>query len=244
MTLLRNSPAAAPALADSPAPEKKAAVIIAGLFFIVLLGGAAIIPLDSGAIATGTVIVSGRRQAVQHKEGGIVSRLLAQEGRRVRKGDPLLIIASTDIAASERGVTAEVLTLLAQRERLKAERDGLPTMAAPVEYAAMAPRERALAEQALREQRRIFDAKRGSISAQQDVLVQRRRQNREQVVGIDRQMISNREQRRLLEDELRGMRELEKKGFAATNRIRALERNAAALDGEYGAYQARRSEVR
>ena len=51
-------------------------------------------------------------------------------------------------------------------------------------------------------------------------------------------MTSNREQQRLLSDELTGMRRLLPEGFVAVNRIRAMERSAAELDGQYGALRA------
>lgn len=232
------------ALPDSPAAERKSALVITGLFFGLLLGGAALVPLDSGAVAAGTVTVSGNRQAVQHREGGIVSRLAVSEGQSVRKGQVLLVIASGELAANERGMTAEYYGLLAQRERLRAERDGLNAIPVPPEFSTLTPAERPAAELALSEQRRIFSARGGSIGAQQGVLMQRRRQNQEQVLGIDQQVTSNREQRRLLEDELAGMRALEKRGFASTNRIRQLERAAASLDGDFGEFKARQAQVR
>ena len=66
----------------------RAMVIVAVLF-----GGfgtwAAVAPLDSGIVASGTVIVDGRRRLVQHQEGGVIERLLVGEGDRCRAGpDP------------------------------------------------------------------------------------------------------------------------------------------------------------
>ena len=45
------------------------------IFFVIFLGWAALAPLDAGAYAQGQIAVSGNRQAVQHREGGVVSAL-------------------------------------------------------------------------------------------------------------------------------------------------------------------------
>ena len=76
--------------ADAPGSEIKRGGIIAGLFFVGLLGLAAFVPLDSGAYGEGVVAVSGSRQAVQHREGGIVTSLHVTEGQTVTKGEELL----------------------------------------------------------------------------------------------------------------------------------------------------------
>ncbi len=51
-------------------------------------------------------------------------------------------------------------------------------------------------------------------------------------------MRSNKEQQRLIGEELDGLRTLLPKGFVSINRVRGMERDAAALDGTYGAYRA------
>ena len=61
------------ASASNPRREIRRGLLIAGCFFGVLLGGAALIPLHAGTVAQGIVSVSGSRQLVQHREGGILS---------------------------------------------------------------------------------------------------------------------------------------------------------------------------
>jgi HlyD family type I secretion membrane fusion protein len=223
---------------DDLAREKWLAGGVAALFFVVFLGWAAMVPLDSGALASGTVTVSGSRQAVQHRDGGIVSAIHVQEGSVVRKGQVLLSISAGEIHAAERGLTAELFSLLAQRQRLLAERDGLGRMTPPAEFAGLTGPDRLLAQTAWDAQLRQFGTRNASAGAQKNVLTRKSRQTDEQIRGYRRQIQAINEQRRLLAEELKGMREIAAKGFAATNRIRALERSAAALDGEYGALTA------
>ncbi len=224
--------------ADAPRRELKIGGSIAAFFFVGFLGWAALVPLDAGAFAEGVVAVSGNRQAVQHRDGGIVTSLHVTEGQRVEKGDVLLQISASEIVAAERGLTGEVMALLALRARLLAERDGLPSVAEPPEFADLGEADRLLADDAMQGQRILFEARRNSIETERGVLSQRIRQHSQQINGYRHQMSANDEQQRLIGEELEGLRSLVSRGFVSLNRIRQIERTAAELDGNHGAYQA------
>ena len=224
--------------ADRPHRELRIGGLIVAFFFIGMLGWASLTPLDAGAYAPGVIAVSGSRQAVQHREGGIVTDLHIVEGQTVKKGEPLLTISASELVAVERGLTGEVIALLAQRARLNAEFGGLRGVAEPAEFASLAPGDRALAAEALRGQRQLFEARRNSVQTQRNVLRQRMRQHSEQVNGYSYQMNSNKVQQQLIGEELDGLRTLLPKGFVSINRVRSMERAAAELDGSYGAYRA------
>ena len=230
--------APAAAASDSPRPELVVGGVVIALFFVLFLGWAAFAPLDAGAFAQGQVAVSGNRQSVQHREGGVVTALHVAEGDRVRQGDVLIELSSGELTATERGLTGQVMALLAQRARMVAERDGLRSIPSPPEFADLPAADRPLAEEAMRLQRLQFAARRSGRSTETGVLSQRVGQLDQQVVGLQRQIASNIEQRRLIEEELEGLRSLAAQGFAPQNRVRALERNAAALDGELGSLRA------
>ena len=230
------APAAPPP--DTPRREAMIGGIIAGLFFVLFLGWAALAPLDAGAYAPGKIVVSGSRQAVQHRDGGVVSALHVREGDVVEQGAVLVEISAGELRATERGLTGQVLALLAQRSRLVAERDGLDAVPTPPEFSSLTGADAALAAEALQLQRRQFSARGGSRSTQVGVLNQRIQQLQQQIIGIQRQIDSNREQRRLIGEELQGMRDLADQGYAPMNRVRALERQAAAYDGEEGSLRA------
>jgi HlyD family type I secretion membrane fusion protein len=223
---------------DWPLKEFRTGGIIAGVFFLGLLGWAALTPLDAGATAQGVVAVSGSRQAVQHRDGGVVTQLSVVEGQLVRQGDVLLKISASELVAEERGLTGETLALIAERTRLIAERDGLRTVAEPAEFAGLPAEDQALAEDALRGQRLLFEARRHAITTEQQVINQRIRQHSEQIGGHRHQLQSNREQQRLIGEELTGLRTLLPSGYVSVNRIRAMERSAAELDGQHGALTA------
>lgn len=221
--------------AENPKRDIRIGAAITFFFFVVLLGWAAFAPLDAGVSARGQIAVSGNRQAVQHRDGGVVTALHVREGQRVTAGAVLVEMAAPELAANERALTSDYLTMLAQRARLLAERNGRRTMAAPAEFASLGIADQALAQQALSLQRAQLQARMGSMGAQQSVLGQRSRQLAEQQTGYAGQRASFREQQRILEDEIRGLKQLEAKGFASTNRIRALERAQEELRGREAA---------
>lgn len=223
---------------DSPRRELMVGGVVIGLFFVLFLGWAAFAPLDAGAYAQGQVAVSGNRQAVQHRDGGVVSRLLVAEGDTVQRGQILLELTSGELRATERGVASQVYALIAQRARLVAERDRLGSIPTPAEFANLSPEDAALANESLRLQRLQFGARRTGRSTETGVLGQRVAQLNEQIAGYERQLVANEEQQRLIQEELTGMRELAAQGFAPQTRVRALERTAAQLDGEQGSLRA------
>ena len=229
---------------DNPRRELVIGGMIIVLFFVIFLGWAALAPLDAGAYAQGQVAISGNRQAVQHREGGVVSALLVAEGDTVRAGQVLLQLSSGELKATERGVASQVYALIAQRARLVAERDRLSSVPTPPEFANLPAEDQLLARESLRIQQQQFGARRTGRSTETGVLGQRVAQLNEQIAGYEGQIVANIEQQRLIQDELAGMRSLAEKGYAPLTRVRALERTAAQLDGELGSLRAQIAQSR
>lgn len=229
---------------DNPRRELVIGGTIIVLFFVIFLGWAALAPLDAGAYAQGQVAISGNRQAVQHREGGVVSALLVAEGDTVRSGQVLLQLSSGELKATERGVASQVYALIAQRARLIAERDRLRSIPTPPEFANLPAEDLVLARESLRIQQLQFGARRTGRTTETGVLGQRVAQLNEQIAGYQGQIVANIEQQRLIQEELAGMRSLAEKGFAPLTRVRALERTAAQLDGELGSLRAQIAQSR
>lgn len=223
--------------ADSVVPELRTGAIIAGAFFVGFLGWASLIPLDAGATAEGVVAVSGNRQAVQHREGGIVTKLDVVEGQLVEQGDLLLQISASELVAQERGMAGEVIALQAAQARLRAERANQSAIVTPPEFAALPDEDRKLAAEAMRGEALMFETRRSSLQTARSVLEQRIRQHGEEIAGYEHQMKSNVVQQGLLSEELAGLRTLVSDGYVALNRIRAMERDLATLTGQAGSFQ-------
>ena len=220
---------------DDPRREIRIGAMIAFGFFVILLGWAAFAPLDAAVNAQGVIAISGNRQSVQHRDGGVVTAIHVREGQKVPAGSVLIEMAAPDLRASERALTSDYLTLLAQRARLMAERTGQSRIQPPAEYAGLSAEDRILANQAMALQTAQLQARSGSISAQTSVLGQRSAQLGEQRSGYAAQRAALQEQQVLIQQEIEGLRELEAKGFASKNRLRALERAYADLKGREAA---------
>lgn len=229
-------------IADEPETEIRAGLIIAGLFFILFLGWTAIARLDAAAYAAGWVSVSGQRQTVQHRDGGVIGELLVKEGQRVAGGQILLRLAAADVQAQERALALQAIELLAQRARLRAEQLGLANIAQPPEFTGLDGADRIAAMQAMQLQSDQLRARASLQATQQGVLGQDTARVREQRGGFERQLVAVREQERLINEELDAYRPLAEKGFISKTRMRALERSKAELAGQRGQLEAAISE--
>lgn len=223
---------------DNPEREIRLGVIISGLFFVLFLGWAMFARMDSAAYAQGRLVVSGQRQIVQHREGGVVSAIHVKEGQRVVKGQPLLELAAADVRAQERALASQVIALKAQRARLQAEQLGTGSIVWPVEFASLEGDDKKDADEAVRLQLAQFHAGVSVLAAQTGVFRQQAAQVNEGAVGYRRQIEASSEQERLLSEELDSLQGLAAKGFVSKSRIRALERARADLIGQRGQYTA------
>ena len=228
---------------DDSRTDIRLGVIVAGLFFVIFLGWAAFAPLDSAAYATGQLVVSGQRQSVQHRDGGVVAAIMVAEGQRVAKGDTLLELAGAEVRAQERALAAQLVNSQAQRARLEAELSGSGIISWPAEFNSMTGSRRAAVAEAMRVQSNEFSARRSALAAQSQVLGQQSAQAGQSAAGYRSKMVSSTEQERLIQAEIDALRPVADKGFVSQSRMRALERAKADLQGQRGQFQANVAEA-
>ncbi|MFC3127521.1 HlyD family type I secretion periplasmic adaptor subunit [Pseudoroseomonas globiformis] len=207
--------------------------VVMVLFFAVAGGWAALAPLSGAAVAPASVAVDGNRKTVQHQEGGIIREILVRNGDRVATGDPLLRLDGTATRAQVDVLEAQYNALAVTQARLVAEREGTQDLV--LDDAELVARPGGLAPASL-------------IAAQAALLVERRRQLESSVAVIGQQMVQLREQlagglaeldgidrqRRLIADEVEGLRDLLRQRLVPRTRVLALDRSAAALDADRG----------
>lgn len=236
-------PAFAPPGAD-PRGDIRVGAVIAGVFFVIFLGWAMFARLDAAAYATGTLVVSGQRQAVQHRDGGVVGKIYVREGQRVERGQLLMQLAAAEVQAQERALASQAIRLLAQRARLDAEQLGRSQIAPPKEFASLSPEDREEAALAMRLQQTELQARTSVLAAQRGALGQRVAQSGEQGRGYGEQEVSAREQLRLIEEQIAALKPVADKGFVSATRMRELERARAELQGRRGQYSASVAQTR
>ncbi|MES3057710.1 HlyD family type I secretion periplasmic adaptor subunit [Sphingomonas faeni] len=227
-----------------PSGDLRLGAIIAAIFFIGFLGWAAFTRLDAAAYASGTLVVSGQRQSVQHRDGGVVGAIHVHEGERVVRGQLLIQLAAAEVRAQERAFASQAIRLLAQRARLEAEQLGQTRIVPPHQFADLRGEDRTEAATAMRLQLTELSARVSVLAAQRDALDQRVGQSFEQGRGYGEQANSAREQLRLIDEQIAALKPVADKGFVSQTRMRELDRARAQLQGERGQYVASVAQTR
>lgn len=164
--------------------------------------------------------------------GGVVAEILVNDGDHVRAGDVLLRLDETMTRANLALIENQLNQFWTRRARLRAEQAGRDSFAAPDEFQGRAD-EPAIADIVAGETS-LMQSRRAAITGQQSQLRERTAQIGDEIHGLSAQIASKREQIRLIQRELEGVRELFEKNLIPFARLTALEREAARLTGEEG----------
>lgn len=199
------------------------------IFFGAFAAWSAFAPLSEAAIASGMIKVEGTRRTIQHLEGGIVREILVRDGDRVRAGQVLMrlddIRAGTDLET----LRSQRWALMAQDARLAAELDDARAVAFPDDLrAATEPR----AQDAIAGQGAVFEARRAALTSQVSVQEARIGQQEAIIAGATGQLRAQRAQLELIRREEELTRTLVQQGLQRLPTLLALQRTAAALEGQ------------
>jgi len=224
---------------DNPRREIWIGVAAISVFIAFIGLWAGLAPLDEGLTASGQVMVSGNRQTVQTKDGGVVGRLLVHEGDHVVQGQVLIDLDVSELKASAQALSNTIVEQKALERRLNAELTGASGAGAPSEAAA-SPNQ-AVAASAARLQAMEFARRRAALQADQGVLREQIGEIQEQVRGLDRQIEANRQEQALGKQELDSLKDLAEQGYVPTSRLRQLQRSQSELQGAAGQLEAQRA---
>ncbi|MFV0491650.1 MAG: HlyD family type I secretion periplasmic adaptor subunit [Pseudorhodobacter sp.] len=212
-------------------------IIVGMLTLLVLVGGfgfwSVTTRISGAVVASGQIEVEQNRQVVQHPDGGVVASIHVSEGATVQAGDLLLRLDGATLDSELAIVEGQLFEIFARRARLEAERDDREEITFPEELIAIAAERPEVAELTTG-QRRLFEARRLTLSQQVDQLTKRGEQILSQVEGIDAQIEALGTQLGLLSEELDAQNDLLDKGLAQVSRVLALRREEARLRGQVG----------
>ena len=203
----------------------------------------ALAPLGSAVIAAGTVVVDSARKSVQHLEGGIIRQILVRDGDVVEAGQPLIRLDDTIQRNSLDLLQGRLDGDRAYEARLIAERDRREEIEFPADLSGRAQVSSQI-RQMLAGQVDIFKARRSTLAGQVSILKNRIEQSNVEIGGLTQQETSKTSQAELLRRELAGQQTLLTKGYAAENKVLAVEREVAQVEGERGEIVARIASVR
>ncbi|MBL4719727.1 MAG: HlyD family type I secretion periplasmic adaptor subunit [Alphaproteobacteria bacterium] len=204
-----------------------AAVVIA--FFGLLGGWAAIAPLQSAAIASGVVTVESNQKTIKHLEGGIIRKIFVTDGDIVKTRQILIELDDTQARASHQRLLSQRDAAWALEARLISERDS----ATSIQFRDELYKRKTNPETAeiIRGQKNIFKARRESLNGQGRIMIQRKAQIQEEIIGLKGQIRAEDEQLRLIGEEENDVRILVNKGLMRRPRLLSLERQAADIGG-------------
>lgn len=211
-------------------------MVVCAIFFGIFGFWAATAPLDSAAIAPGTVVLASNKKTVQHLEGGIIDKILVKEGDVVTKGQALIKLSSTTADARKVLLTNQITSAEAREIRLKAERTNAKEITFP-DSMTKSDGNLELAE-IVDGERRLFYSHQKMITGQTGILNQRIAQRHEEINGLKELVLSMEQRLKFIIEERNNVAKLVKKQQATKPRLLALQRKHAELKGIKGQYTA------
>jgi HlyD family secretion protein/epimerase transport system membrane fusion protein len=232
-------PSVAPSVmpvASRPAVHAPARWGVALVVFFVLAFGSwgCLVPLDGGAVAPGIVNPDSGKKTIQHLEGGIIAELPVREGERVKAGQPIVVLESTQARAAHETLVQQRLSLVARKARLEAERGGFARIEWPAELR-MVP---ANIKPVLDAQQEVFETRRQTHASRREILAQRIEQLLHQIRGYEAQALSASKQIGFVAEELSAKEFLVRRGLIPKPEALRLKRTDAEISGKLGEYEA------
>ena len=178
------------------------AVLVAGS-----LGWGGLSSIAGAVIAFGQVEVETRDHVVEHIDGGTVAAIAVRDGDRVERGRVLVRLDDEQLRAERAMLQAGHAELVARRNRLEAEFRDAHAIAWDESLLALATTD-AKVRDILDGQRRLFDARLRSRAGQSAQLVERVKQTRQQIAGLEAQADAVRRQLVHLSREIEAQRSL------------------------------------
>ena len=204
-----------------------------GVFMIGFSVWAAYAPLESAAIAAGAIEAESSRKTIQHLEGGIVGRILVNDGDVVYAGQPLIGLDDTKARATVQMLQMQLWDALALEARLVAERDDREHIQFPQDIVAAA-RKHPAAAGIVAGQTRIFDTRRRLNSSRIDMIQRRIAQTEQEIAGLRFQAQAATSRATIIKGEIADVAPLVAKRLLTRGRLRQLEREQAEIDGRIG----------
>lgn len=215
--------------------------IVVGLMFIALLFWA-FLSISGAVLAQGVVRVEDNSKDIKRLESGIVRGILVREGQRVTAGQPLIRFDDTQGKAVAEVFQNNVDGARANIARFQAEAANAADVTFPIDLTSRASDPRVATLMAT--QRSLFQTRMLLYSSQAQVLRSQAAQLATQISGMRIQAQAVDDQAGLVQQELRGVRELSRQGYAPESRLLALERSAASVKGQRGSMTADMAKAR
>ena len=213
-------------------------LIVVCVIFLGLGIWSATAPLARAVPAMATLSLKGERKTIQHFEGGIVGSLHVVEGQPVEKGQLLISLDPLKASANVARHNGQLDQALALEARLESELAGYRVMEISGEFLERLQGNSDIIDIAEAEQKHMT-ARRETLDGHIAILEQRIDQFDKEIQGLKIQRASNIEQYQIFQNEMVGLRELNRKGYYPKTKLLAVERAMSQLRGAAGSDLAR-----
>lgn len=209
------------------------AVMALAVLLVVGIGGwAASTSLSNAAIGDGTVIIDGSSKKIQHLQGGIVSKLLVEEGQHVNAGDILLQLDSASARANLGIVESSLAQLYVRRSRLQAESVGAASFS--MDDLSRAKLDTVDSKRFIDSEMQLFATRRSALLGMKKQLEEQSAQLGDEVSGHELQIEAIDRATVLVTQETSAADSLYQKKLLTLQRLNALKRQMIQLAGDKG----------
>lgn len=215
------------------------------LLIVGVLGWAAIARISGAIVAEGIVEPGAAQQTVSHETGGPVERLFVSEGDYVKKGDPLLLLETSETSGRLSLLENRIILLMAERDRHRADEERLADLSFDVgtlTFAAL--KGGAETRSALADQRRLFQSARQARAMAARELTTQGDRIAAQVSGLAARESALKQQLTFAREELADQESLLERGLASRRPLNSLRREVARLEGALAELAAARKTAR
>jgi membrane fusion protein, type I secretion system len=229
----RRLESAPPALCDRLRGVTWTGNLLVGCFVLGLGAWSTFAPLESAAIASGTVESESSRKTIQHLEGGIIREILVADGDVVHAGQTLISLEDTKARAEAQSLQGQFWDATAREARLLAEQRGDERVSFPAKLE-MAQSANPSVAAVLAGQQSIFETRRQVFQSQTAVNREKRSQVEKEIEGLRAQEGAASWRIEIVREEVATVATLVSKGLERRPRLLNLQREMADIEGRRG----------
>lgn len=201
---------------------------LAGIGILALFVGGVVIwmiyvPLNAVVTAPAEVVFKGKRQTVQHLEGGIVEKILVRDGDVVQAGQALIILEDKQIRPIVKMVEDQNVAERAQMSRLEAESRSSNYLGGDA---------KGTGNKFMQTENRLFKARKEAQQNQIELTQIQISQIRESIRGLQERLILKKQEIDSIRTQLNANQTLLKDGYVSKSVVLDLQRTLAANTGE------------
>lgn len=199
--------------------------------------------IAGAVLGPGRIEVASSKQLIQHSIGGIVSKIVANNGDYVAAGDVVLKLDDTSLQSELAIIEGELLEILAQEARLKAEIEGSKELVLHSLLAKAAENNTDI-NNMLDGQRQRFEARSFSVAQETSLLEKQIQQVVNQIAGMRAQLRAKIVQKETVDKELDSAKKHFESGLIVNTKLYTLEKEQALVLGEAGNLRSKIAELK